>query len=351
MAGVPKSSFPRFSKLSFPIKVFPAIRTGVCVLSFVAVFRGGSVSLTAAGLDSQLSRSFVVSDPPSVFGSVAPPMSGVRVTYLGTNGYLLEARDAAILIDPYFSRIGLAAVALNRPIKPDITRIRSGLEHVPSHIDAILVTHGHFDHLLDVPEIARRTGACVIASPTSCHMSQAAGVSASDAISVRAGDSVRRGAVRVHALAAVHDLILGIMPFPGVRTSVPEKAPARPSDWVCGEPLAFLVEIGGKRVYVDSGGTPAALPPMWVGPVDLAILGVSLPDSRKRLVPALRRLRPRYVLPSHQDDFFRPLTDGFRFGSLTDFSAVPRSVEKYKSDSARPTRLVLLDYFAPWTLR
>ena len=195
------------------------------------------------------------------------------------------------------------------------------------------MTHGHFDHLLDVPEIARRTAARVIASPTSCHLSQAAGVSASETVSLRAGDSVRLGSVRVHALPAVHDLIFGVMPFPGLRASVPRKAPVRPSDWVCGEPLAFLVEIGGKRIYVDSGGTPAALPPMEVGPVDLAILGVSLPDSRKRLVPALRRLRPRYVLPSHQDDFFRPLSDGFRFGSMTNFSAVLRSVEKYRSES------------------
>lgn len=333
-----------------PMKVYPPIRTGTVVLIFVAAFCGWGVRLAAAGSHSSLNRSLVVSDPPAVSSSLSPPASGVRVTYLGTNGYLLESIDSAILIDPYFSRIALLPVALNSPIKSNTPRVRLGLARLPRQIDGILVTHGHFDHLLDVPEIARRTGARVIASPTSCHLSQAAGVSASDTVSLRAGSSVRLGSVRVHALPAVHDLIFGVMPFPGVRTSVPTNAPVRPSDWVCGEPLAFLVQIGGKRIYVDSGGTPAALPSMDVGPVDLAILGVSLPDSRKRLVPALRRLRPRYVLPSHQDDFFRPLSDGFRFGSMTKFSAVLRSVEKYRSDSPEPSRLILLDYFAPWTL-
>ena len=88
----------------------------------------------------------------------------------------------------------------------------------------------------------------------------------------------------------------------------------------------------------------AALPPTTVGPVDLAILGVYLPESRKRVLPALRRLQPRYILPSHQDDFFRPLTDGFQFGPMTKFNEVLVSVGKYQADSDRPTRRHPLDH-------
>ena len=79
--------------------------------------------------------------------------------------------------------------------------------------------------------------------------------------------------------------------------------------------------------------------------VDLAILGMALPDSRARLAAALARLQPRYVLPSHQDDFFRPLSAGFQFGPLTDFPFVQR-----ESTQHNRSRLILLDYFRPWTL-
>ena len=118
-------------------------------------------------------------------------------------------------------------MALNSPIKPNIIRINSAMNRLPKRIDAILVTHSHFDHLLDVPEIARRTGASVVASPTSCYLSQAVGVAASKTLAVQAGNSLRCGGARVHVLAAVHDRIFGILPFPGVEaTGTVEAAPA-----------------------------------------------------------------------------------------------------------------------------
>jgi hypothetical protein len=131
------------------------------------------------------------------------------------------------------------------------------------------------------------------------------------------------------------------VPFDQLRSQA--GPPQRAAAWICGEPLAFLIEVNGQRIYIDSGGTPAQLPPN--EHVDLAILGVALPDSRARLAAALARLQPRYVLPSHQDDFFRPLSAGFQFGQLTDFPRVQRECAQQNRG-----RLILLDYFRPWTL-
>jgi hypothetical protein len=163
-------------------------------------------------------------------------------------------------------------------------------------------------------------------------------------------------------LAATHDRLFGKVPFdrPPSQAGLSAEAaysaeaaakagsakaepPQRAADWICGEPLAFLIEVNGQRIYIDSGGTSTQLPPN--ERVDLAILGMALPDSRARLHAALARLHPRYILPSHQDDFFRPLNAGFQFGRLTDFPFVQR-----ESAQQNRTRLILLDYFRPWTL-
>jgi L-ascorbate metabolism protein UlaG (beta-lactamase superfamily) len=277
---------------------------------------------------------------PTAFAERAPT-AGVRVTYLGTNGYLLESRGCTLLIDPYFTRTGLPVAALNLRIASSPQRVAAGLARLPRKADAVLVTHGHIDHLLDAPEIMRSTGARLIASLTSVCLAQAAGVERGRCLPVLPGDVRTVAGCRVRVLAASHDRVFGLIPSPGTLRT-PPPAPRRERDWVCGEPLAFLIEMGGQRIYVDSGGTPAVLPPRNAAPVDLAIIGVAVPDSRARLAATVQRLRPRIVLPSHQDNFFRPLDRGFTFGWLTNSSRVRRELG---------ARMIMLDYFRPWTLR
>jgi L-ascorbate metabolism protein UlaG (beta-lactamase superfamily) len=280
----------------------------------------------------------IVSDSP------ANPRNGIRVTYLGTNGYQFEFKGRALLVDPYFSRVDLLSVAVGSRIQPEISRINEGTQHLAPKVDAILVTHGHFDHLLDVPIVMSKRPTRLIASRSSIDLvRQLPGAGATKMYdAVTAGDIRRIGPWKIRVLGATHDRLFGTVPFDR-HESASVNPPQRAADWICGEPLAFLIEINGQRVYIDSGGTPAQLPPD--EHVDLAILGMALPDSRARLAAALERLQPRYILPSHQDNFFLPLSEGFQFGPLTDFPRVQR-------DCARESRgrLILLDYFRPWTL-
>ncbi len=294
----------------------------------------------AGGLDRW--RELVVADPGG-----ARKADGIRVTYLGVNGYLLEAGGRALLVDPYFTRAPLGAVAFNAPIASDPKLVAAALVPLPRRIDALLATHGHFDHLLDAPEIMRSTGARLVGSATAVNLVTAHGLSPLRCAVVAPGDVLRLGPWKVRVLGAEHDRLLWMQPFPGEKTA-PAPRPRRPADWVMGEPLAFLIEAAGQRIYIDSGGVPGAeLPPADIAPVDLAIIGVALNDSRRRLAPLVRALRPRYLLPSHQDDFFRPLARGFSFGLLTGFPAVQRASAAGKISG----RLILLDYYRPWTLR
>jgi len=271
----------------------------------------------------------------------APPRGGVRITYLGTNGYLLESRETTLLVDPYFSRQNLFRMAFRlRPV-PETQLTAQWIREHPK-IDAVLATHGHVDHLYDVPQILKATGARLIASASSVQLVESLGIPRQQLSAVRGGRTEFVKSAVIHVLTAQHDRLFGSVPFDGPPIHLP---PEKIDHWVTGDPLAFLIELGGKRIFVNSGGRPNdVISPRW-RPVDLAILGVAARDSVDAVPYSLAQLRPRYILPSHQDDFFRPLSRGFVFLPGSDFPGVRRSI------GSSSGQLILLDYFRPWTLR
>src|SRR5689334_14481219 len=83
----------------------------------------------------------------------------VRVTWLGTAGFRIEHEGTTILIDPYLTRAPIWRCVAG-PLRSDALAIA---RHAP-RADAIIAGHTHFDHALDVPSIARLTGARVFGS-------------------------------------------------------------------------------------------------------------------------------------------------------------------------------------------
>ena len=116
------------------------------------------------------------------------PAPGMQVTYLGTAGWEIADGNTVILVDPYLSRIPgfemccgydrllelLRPAGVPAPSRPSagsrqVVRLTDELitdtATVDKHIrraDFILITHSHVDHIMDVPYIARKTGATVI---------------------------------------------------------------------------------------------------------------------------------------------------------------------------------------------
>ncbi len=75
-------------------------------------------------------------------------LNGTSVTWLGHATVLVEtAAGTTILIDPFIEQ---------NPKFP------KGFV-LPSKLDLILATHGHFDHIADVVPVAKKTGAAVVA--------------------------------------------------------------------------------------------------------------------------------------------------------------------------------------------
>lgn len=75
-----------------------------------------------------------VPDPAAAWRAVPP---GARVQWLGHATVLVEIDGVVVLVDPLFGRAALAPRLAPAPLRPD---------ELPG-LDAVLLTHGHYDHL------------------------------------------------------------------------------------------------------------------------------------------------------------------------------------------------------------
>ncbi len=114
----------------------------------------------------------------------------MRVTFYGQSCLTVELAGKTLLFDPFIRQNELAKDV-------DVDAIRA---------DYILITHGHFDHVADAAEIAKRTGAPVIADSLVARWLQKQGVG--ETIEMGVGGSVRLPFGRVKYVVAVHGSLM-----------------------------------------------------------------------------------------------------------------------------------------------
>ncbi|HEV2146323.1 MAG TPA: MBL fold metallo-hydrolase, partial [Longimicrobiaceae bacterium] len=288
----------------------------------------------------------------------APPCAdSVQVTYLGVGGWLIRRGPDAVLTAPFFSTPRLSSVSLARPIRADTARIDERVRALlpgAAGLRAVLVGHSHYDHLMDVPYLARR------------HLPGVPVYGNAAMLRLLAADPVRPRLVSVEEDAGTHEApgrwiyphpdstvrfmalrsghaphALGVKVF---RRGQAEERGALPSnawEWAEGTVLAYVIDFLDRgtgrvayRVHFQDAASEAPLgfPPPWAAAdsarFDLAILCAgSFHEAGDYPAGIVGALRPREVLVGHWEDFFRPQTARLRLIPGTDTTELLRRVD------------------------
>ncbi len=191
-----------------------------------------------------------------------------RITWLSHACLEIRTGETTILIDPYLSGNPLAA-ASPEEVSPDY----------------ILVSHGHGDHLGDTIDIAKRTGATVVANHEIATWLRGQGLEKVHSMHIGGGHSFAFG--RVELTIAHHG------------SSLPDGSYG-------GAPCGFLLTLEGKKLY-HACDTGLFYDMKLIGEkgVDLAFLPIGDnftmgPDDALR---AVKLIEPKRAVPIHYDTF------------------------------------------------
>jgi L-ascorbate metabolism protein UlaG (beta-lactamase superfamily) len=231
----------------------------------------------------------------------------IRITWLGTAGFSIEHDGHVLLIDPYLSRASLGR-CLFSTLRPNAALAR----RITPRADAILLSHTHFDHALDTPEIARQTGARVFGSESAIHLCRSHGVPEAqlECVELQAGGPPREAAVgpfRLRFWPSAHSaFLLGRVPFPGDIADCSD-VPMRAGAYRCGAVFGAEIEVAGRRLF--HVGSAELVEQGWrVANVDVALACVAGWTTTARYPERLiAALSPGAVLLHHWDNFLRSI--------------------------------------------
>lgn len=193
----------------------------------------------------------------------------MEIKFLGHAAFALSHDGKTALVDPFLSGNPKAAVSADEV-----------------EADAIFLTHGHGDHLGDTVDIAKRTGADVVAIVELAAEIEGAGVEKVHNPNI--GGTVDLGWVNVRLTPAWHT---GTSPSGGTTAT----------------PAGLVIEIGGKRIYFlgDTGLFSDIALPSRRGHIDVAVIpiGGHFTMDRFDAVTAAEFVKADQVIPAHYDTF------------------------------------------------
>ncbi len=294
---------------------------------------------------------------------LALPEAAARPTvvlkYLGAAGWQISTGNTTILVDPYISRIngppppggtGTPAATDDRPRYAWSDTATADIAAIAARIasaDFVLVTHTHYDHVLDVPQIALNTHATVIGTESTANVVRAYGVPERQLIRVRGGEDYQFDGFSLKVIPSIHSPLDHKHYFSSA-TAPPElKAPLtleqiHPE----GGTLVYLIRIGGHEILAFGGMNYIERELVGLRP-DVALIGAG--GSRKEVYDYTGRLmrvlgRPRVVVPTHWDNFLLP------YGASQEeaINALQSFINEVRLASPA-TKVIVPKYFEPIT--
>lgn len=257
----------------------------------------------------------------AVAGSKSISTGAVTVRFSGTATLLFSDGETQWMTDGWFTRPGPLRLALGK-IGPDLLAIEQGLadNHVVE-LAAVLPVHSHYDHAMDAPEVARRTGALLLGSESTANIGRGWGLPESQIRVLADRQPVHLGKFTITPIesrhfqfpdATIRERVLG---DPSI--TVPLVPPVSAFDYRVGK--AYVLHVShpkGSWLIVGSAGyVEGALQGLSADTVFLGVGGLGSQTAEYRETfwrETVDAVHPSRIIPIHFDSLTAPVEGLFR---------------------------------------
>ncbi len=186
-------------------------------------------------------------------------------------------------------------------------------------LDAILVTHGHFDHVADLIELATTSGARVYGMFDLIDWAVGKGLPESQGVGFNKGGTVDLDGIAITMTQAVHS-----------STYAENHTPV-----ALGEAAGFVLRMENGFTIYHTGDTAVTYDMLIVGDLyqpDLTILPIGdfFTMGPRQAAYALKLIRSKYAIPSH-------------YGTFPILTGTPEALEQHLKEFSVDTRVIALN--------
>lgn len=269
----------------------------------------------------------------------------IKLRYFGTAGWEISDGNITVLIDPYITRMKLDA-GLGPGVSAEDKRktvLRSDIfvsdtlliDSLITKADFILVHHSHFDHLADVPYIAKKTGAKVIGTETTRNILRGYGIAEEQLYPVKGGEDYQFENFSVQVIPSIHSALNDKHYIDSRTYTETPKTPLKVSEFIEGGSLMFLARFAKHNILTMASMNFVERELVGQKP-DILLAGVNrsqlgLYKYNERLLAVTNY--PKIIIPTHWDNFRLPY--GFSQQSGVEQKLIPfqEDVKRLSPDS------------------
>lgn len=226
----------------------------------------------------------------------------MKLQWLGTAGFQVHTGEYTFLIDPYLSR------------NPKARPVQTMQPHDIRNAGQIFVSHGHWDHIHDIPAITKHNQCSIYCSKTAANTLRKKGVESRHIHEVREdGYTIDFEGYQAQAFFSRHivfDIPLAVRTLRNIGSSWPQLMKMH-AGYPQGQVLTWRFRINGYTIHhFGSAGASSKELQRFAGTTNDVLLVPVQGHTRicDIALEYVRRLKPRMVIVHHHDHFYPPIS-------------------------------------------